>query len=118
MQKLTVSLADYSEIDNAKIAYFDGDFDGGAKDDITELQEAVDSCEAGSTLILDFSKLNYLNSFAIGQLVAWHNTIKERHGKVLIVGTNKNVEDIFTVLGINTIFKTFSTLEELKAALA
>ncbi len=115
MQKLTVSLINYPEIENTQIAYFEGDFDGAAKDDITDLQSAVDSCTTGFTMILDFSKLNYLNSFAIGQLVAWHNVINAKQGKILIVGTNKNVEDIFTVLGINTIFKTYPTLEAAKA---
>jgi len=114
MQKLTVTLSDYPEIPNAKIALFDGDFDGYAKEDIVEIQKEVDECDTNIILILEFSKLNYLNSFAIGQLVAWHNTISAKGGKIFIVGTNKNVEDIFSVLGINSIFKVYSTLDALK----
>lgn len=114
MQKLNLSIANYPDIPNAKIVYFDGDFDGYAEDTIAVIQEEVDKTGPGTTLIFEFSKLNYLNSFAIGQLVSWHNTIGAKQGKIVIVGTNKNVQDIFSVLGIGAVFKTYSSLEELK----
>lgn len=114
MQKLTVTINDFAEIPNSKLIIFDGDFDGYAKENITELQKVVDECVANSVLIFDFNKLNYLNSFAIGQLVAWHNAVSTKGGKIYVVGTNKNVEDIFSVLGINNIFKTYASLDALK----
>lgn len=114
MQKLTLSVADYTEIPNAKIVYFEGDFDGYAEETITELQSQVDQCGNGTVLIFDFSKLNYLNSYAIGQLVSWHNTISTKGGKIVIVGINKNIQDIFSVLGIESVFKTYPSLEDVK----
>ncbi len=114
MQKLTVTINDYPDIPNSKIITFDGDFDGYAKENIVDLQKSVDECAANTILIFDFSKLNYLNSYAIGQLVSWHNVVKTKGGKIFIVGTNKNVEDIFSVLGINNIFKAYPTIEALK----
>ena len=115
MQKLSLSITDYAELPNAKLVYFDGDFDGYSEDTIAELQGAVDEAGPSSTLIFEFSKLNYLNSFAIGQLVSWHNTMNTKQGKILIVGINKNIEDIFSVLGIESVFKTYASLEELKS---
>jgi len=114
MQKLNLSIAAYPEIPNAKIVYFDGDFDGYAEDTIASIQAEVDSSLPGAVLIFEFSKLNYLNSFAIGQLVAWHNAISAKQGKIMIVGINKNVQDIFSVLGIGSVFKTYTDLDELK----
>ena len=116
MQKLTLSITDYPDLPNAKLIYFEGDFDGYAEDTIVEVQMAIEAAGPGSTIIFDFSKLNYLNSFAIGQLVSWHNIMNTKQGKILIVGINKNIEDIFSVLGIESVFKTYSNLEELKAA--
>lgn len=115
MQQLNVTLSPYSDLPKTQIAYFEGDFDGAAKDSITELHTAVEGLPEGSTLILDFSKLNYLNSFAIGQMVEWHNLIETKAGKVIVVGTNKNVEDIFTVLGIGDIFKSYESLDQAKS---
>lgn len=114
MQKLTVTISDYTEIPNAKMVIFDGDFDGYAKENIEGIQKTIDECATGATIIFDFSRLNYLNSFAIGQLVAWHNIVSTKGAKIVIVGINKNVEDIFSVLGINNIFKAYPTVEELK----
>lgn len=115
MQKLTLSMADYPDLPNAKIVYFDGDFDGYAEETIAQIQAEVDQATPGRILIFEFTKLNYLNSFAIGQLVSWYNTMSSKQGKILIVGINKNVQDIFSVLGIESVFKTYSSLEELKA---
>ena len=115
MQKLTLTITDYPDIPNSKLVYFEGDFDGYAEATIADLQVVVDQAGPESILIFDFSKLNYLNSFAIGQLVAWHNAMSTKQGKILIVGINKNIQDIFSVLGIESVFKTYNNLEELKA---
>ncbi|MFH0838326.1 MAG: STAS domain-containing protein [Patescibacteria group bacterium] len=118
MQKLTLSITDYSDLPNAKLIYFEGDFDGYAEDTIAQIQNEVDQATPGRVLIFEFSKLNYLNSFAIGQLVAWHNVMNEKKGQILIVGINRNIQDIFSVLGIGSVFKIYSSLEELKAGQA
>ncbi|MBU0528924.1 STAS domain-containing protein, partial [bacterium] len=102
---------------NTHIVHFDGDFDGSAKENLTEIQGFMDSCESSTSLIFDFSKLNYLNSYAIGHLVAWHNHLSKNAGRIYIAGTNKNVEDIFAILGISNLFKIFADVEAAKAAL-
>ncbi len=115
MQKLTLNITEYPDLTNSKIAYFEGDFDGYSEETVAILQAEVDQAAPSSTLIFEFSKLSYLNSFAIGQMVSWHNTMKGKQGKILIVGINKNIQDIFSVLGIECVFKTYPSLEELKA---
>jgi len=114
MQKLILNITDYPDIPNTKLIYFEGDFDGYAEETIANLQSEVDQAGSGSILIFDFTKLNYLNSYAIGQLVSWHNTMNTKQGKILVVGINKNIQDIFSVLGIGSVFKTYMNLEELK----
>ncbi len=115
MQKLTLTITDYPDLPNTKLVFFDGDFDGYSEETIAGLQDEVDKSDPESRMIFDFSDLNYLNSFAIGQLVAWHNIMDTKHGKILIVGINKNIQDIFSVLGIESVFKIYSSLDELKA---
>ena len=114
MQKLTLTITDYTDLTNAKLVFFDGDFDGYSEETISGLQNEVDKATPESRLIFDFSNLNYLNSFAIGQLVAWRNIMDTKHGKIVIVGINKNIQDIFSVLGIESVFKIYSNLDELK----
>ena len=117
MQKLTLTITDYPDIPNAKMVYFEGDFDGYAEETIMDLQVALEQATPSNIFIFDFSKLNYLNSFAIGQLVSWNNTITAKTGQIMIIGLNKNIEDIFTVLGIGSLFKTYPSIEDLKKAM-
>ena len=118
MQKLSVQINKDAQIENTSIVSFVGDFDGAAKESITELEAYVATSTDGANLIFDFTSLNYLNSFAIGQLVEWHNVLNTKKGKILIVGANKNVEDIFTILGIASIFQIYPTMELAKQSLA
>ncbi len=117
MEKLNISIEALSDKTNAHVIHFDGDFDGYAKENLTDVQKFVDESKDGTTLLFDFNKLNYLNSYAIGHLVAWHNHVSKTGGKILIAGTNKNVEDIFAILGIGNLFKIYSDLETAKGEL-
>lgn len=125
MQVLNVVLEPYAELPQAYIAHFEGDFDGGAygeggaakSNSLTDLQAFIDSAPAKLTLILDFSKLNFLNSYAIGHLVSWHQHLSALGGTLSIVGTNKNVEDIFAIVGISKLFKIFPDLAAATSAL-
>ena len=118
MSKLAITISDISEIPNTKMISFDGDFDGYSKENIDEIQKIIDECTPNSALIFEFSKLNYLNSFAIGQIINWHQIANTKNSDIYIVGTNKNVEDIFSVLGIKNILKIFPDIEALKADLS
>jgi anti-anti-sigma factor len=117
MKKLNISIEAMADMPNNHIIHFDGDFDGYAKENLTDIQTFVDGCPAGSILVFDFAKLNYLNSYAIGHLVAWHNHLSRMGGKIVIAGTNKNVEDIFAILGISNLFKIFPDLPTAMASL-
>lgn len=117
MKKLNVSIEAFADKPNAHIAHFEGDFDGYAKENITDIQKFVDESADGTILLFDFNKLNYLNSYAIGHLVAWHNHVSKTGGKIVIAGTNKNVEDIFAILGIGNLFKIYPDLDTAKGEL-
>lgn len=107
MEPLTISIEPQSDLPGTYIAYFDGDFDNNGGKDLAELQLFVDNAAPKTKLVLDFSKLNFLNSYAIGHLVAWHQHLSGIKGEIIIVGTNKNVEDIFAIVGISRLFKIF-----------
>ncbi len=117
MQKLTVTLEPYAALQGATLARFAGDFDGGAKESIQPVQDFVDKSPLATTLLCDFSRLNFLNSYAIGHLVAWHNHLAKSGGRLAIVGAGKNVEDIFSIVGLGHIFKIFPTLAAAESGL-
>ena len=104
MQKLMLKIQPNS---GATVVSFEGDFDGYIKEDLEEVQKLVDTAPANSIMIFDFSKLNYLNSYAIGHLVDWYNHLHKTGGMIHIAGANKNVADIFSILGIASLFKLY-----------
>lgn len=111
MQKLTINLEKQANADNVYLAHFEGAFDGSQKEPLTELENLVKSDDSKKVLVFDFEKLDYLNSYAIGQLVAWQNHLIKSHGQILITSLNKNVEDILSILGISNLFKIFPDVE-------
>lgn len=114
MQPLKLTITNYPDLPDTKLISFEGDFDGYAKETLIELQNTVEKAGVGSTLIFEFSQLKYLNSFAIGEIIAWKNIMTKKQGEIIIVGSNKNIQDIFSVLGIGETFKHYADLDTLK----
>ncbi len=117
MRPLTIVLEKDPSTEKMMIAHFEGDFDGAARDNLEVLQKEIEAFPVGGSMIFDFSNLNYLNSFALSQMVTWHKALDSKGGKMAIVGTNDHIKDIFMVLGVDGIFKTYDTLEEAKLGL-
>ncbi|MCK5605136.1 STAS domain-containing protein [Candidatus Pacearchaeota archaeon] len=116
MQDLIVTIEKLEQPENTHIAYFQGAFDGHNKEPLIELETLV--MEGGNVkLIFDFESLSFLNSYAIGQLVAWHNHLEANQGEIIIAHPAKNVEDIFNTVGISSMFKIFPDVPSAVATL-
>ncbi len=94
-----------------------GSLVGGEETD--ELRSAVaDFVEQGTkNLIIDLSKVTYLNSTAIGVLVSTHTTFSRNGGKVKMTGINKNINNIFVITKLTLVFDVTETREEAVKAL-
>ncbi|MFH1012460.1 MAG: STAS domain-containing protein [Candidatus Peregrinibacteria bacterium] len=117
MEALSITIEKQADLQNTHTVHFEGDFDGGSAEHVTELESLIGSAAPKTTLIFDFSKLNFLNSYAIGQLVQWHTQLKKKEGSIVITGTNKNVQDIFAIVGIHNLFRIFPSLSAALQAL-
>ena len=117
MKKLIITIEEISEKPDSHTIIFDGDFDGSAKENVAGIESFVNSASEKTNLVFDFIKLHYMNSYGIGQLVNWHNVINQKGGKIAIVGANKDVEDIFAILGISGLFKTYPDMTSAIATL-
>jgi anti-sigma B factor antagonist len=95
-----------------------GSLVGGEETD--ELRNAVaDFIEQGSKkLIIDLSKVTYLNSTAIGVLVSAHTTFAKNKGRVKLCGINKNINNIFVITKLTLVFDVAETREEAVQALS
>ncbi len=89
-----------------------GSLVGGEETD--ELRNAVaDFIEQGTkSLIIDLSKVTYLNSTAIGVLVSAHTTFSRTKGHVKLCGINKNINNIFVITKLTLVFDVADTKED------
>lgn len=84
-----------------------------------QLREAIDEqlFEGIKKLVIDTKNLNFIDSSALGILIAALRKIKEEEGSMIIV-VNQYVERLITVAGLGLIFDTAddtpSAVERLK----
>ena len=53
MQKFTITIENIPDIPDSNIVHFEGDFDGYAKENLTEIQNIIDNCKPKTILIFD-----------------------------------------------------------------
>jgi anti-sigma B factor antagonist len=63
-------------------------------------------------LIIDLSKVTYLNSTAIGILVSAHTTFVKKGWQVKICGINRNINNIFVITKLTLVFDVHDSREE------
>jgi len=63
-------------------------------------------------LLFDLTKLEYMNSKAIGYFTDWYGKIMEGKGKIVIANAPPTVMDILQAVGITELVKCYTTVEE------
>ncbi len=99
MESLKISIEHVPDHYNTHLIKFDGDFDGAAEENLVGIQSLIDEASDNINLIFDFSKLNFLNSFAIGNLVKWRNNVSRISGKCYIIGSNADIKKSLSIVG-------------------
>ena len=61
--------------------------------------------------VIDLSKVNIINSSGLGILIAGLTTIKKNHGSLKVAGTNNQIQQLFKVTKLDTVFELNDTLE-------
>lgn len=63
-------------------------------------------------LIIDLSKVTYLNSTAIGVLVSAYTTFSRKGWKIKLSGLNKNINNIFVITKLTLVFDVYENVAE------
>jgi anti-anti-sigma factor len=95
-----------------KILTMRGEFIGG--DETDELRRALaQEGEAGTgKLLIDLAGATYLNSTALGVLIAAHTNFSKREAKIGLCNVSKNIQNIFVITKLALVFNIYGTLEE------
>ena len=89
-----------------------GKFIGG--DETNELQEMLTKLgeEKKDKLIIDLKNVSYLNSTALGVLIAAHANFIKRGGRIILTGLADSIENLFVITKLTLVFEIAPNVEE------
>jgi anti-sigma B factor antagonist len=88
-------------------------------DETDELRNEVNALiqKGNKKLVIDLGKVTYMNSTAIGALVAAHTSYTNRKGKLILCDVGKNISNVFVVTKLSMIFQVEKDQSEAVLAL-
>lgn len=95
-----------------------GEFVGG--DETEELREALTSAAGGGTtkLLVDLANVTYLNSTALGVLIAAHTNFTKRGATIGLCNVSDNIRNIFVITKLTLVFTIYDSREQGLAQMA
>lgn len=112
MPNLKITIKELEPNQDYQIVVFDGEFDKAGQ---TEVKEQLDSCVKDfslKTLLFDFTRLLFINSEGIGYLMEVHAHLAQRDRKLVLIGPNAHVKDVFQTIGLIEIMPIYETLKD------
>lgn len=89
-----------------------GEFVGG--DETDELRGALESEAKQGTmrLLIDLKDATYLNSTALGVLIAGHTNFSKRGARIGLANLSTNIRNIFVITKLTLVFNIYETRQE------
>jgi anti-sigma B factor antagonist len=93
----------------------DGQLIVGNRQDLK--QKVLDALDGGARrFVIDFSKTGYIDSSGLGVLVSLSKKIREQSGDLRLAGLNEDLQTLFELTKLDTLFAIAKTPEEALAA--
>ena len=102
------------ENESCKVVMLEGEFDNegydNVRDTLDNLLEAYSKDAKVKHVVFDFSDLKYINSQGIGILMEVQTKLLALDKKMVIVGLNSNVKDVFETIGMKEMTTIYEDL--------
>lgn len=72
---------------------------------VSPVYDQIEVIPNGSTLILDFEELDYINSTFIGNLAAWYSAIQAKNGELQLKNVNQPIREVLALVGLTSVLK-------------
>ena len=59
-------------------------------------------------VLLNLSDLRWMNSYALGLLVAAHRAVEDQGGRMALVGANERVSEMLKVVGLSQVWNVYA----------
>jgi len=95
------------------IVYLKGDLDAYKSEKIKDdLKKIINENKEQTLVVLNLSELNYIDSAGLGSLVSILRYMKEQQKKLTIYKLNKNIERIFKMTRLDSLFGLYNDLND------
>ena len=84
---------------------------GVLKDAVTDLVR-----RGARHVILDLSRVGYIDSTRLGELIAAHVSISRNGGRLMLAATPPRVVELLTLSSLADVFEQFHTVEDARAS--
>ncbi len=83
-------------------------------DEVEEFRKAITEAvkEGAKKIVIDLSKLSYMDSTGLGELVRAYTTVKKANGNLKLASLTEKVKDLMFMTKLLTIFENYDTVEE------
>lgn len=89
-----------------------GELDHNSADEVRiKVDDRIDRDNV-SKVILNFSKVTFMDSSGIGAVVGRYKKIKNKCGRLCVADTSKNVDRIFELAGLYKLIDKYNTVDE------
>ncbi len=100
-----------SEVDQVTLIEVNGRIDGMNAEELRET--LVCEIERGARqLVLDLSKVSYMSSAGLRELVSAYRKLKDLSGDLRLAQPSSRVQDVLEMSGLDTIFQIYLTQTE------
>ena len=100
-----------SNIDDITILVIDGMLTIGSEQKFDEVFKAQ-IANGRYKIILDMTKVKYIDSLGIGQIAGAFTSLREANGKLVLARSNEKIKELLRLTGLQNHIKTYQTVEE------
>ncbi len=109
-------IVEKKHLDNFTILYVEGLIKlGESAEFFSSVLENVLKNES-TNVIIDFTKIDYIDSTGIGELVGYLGKFTTQNRKLVLVNPSERIQKLLRLAKLDTVFKIYSTEEEAVAA--
>lgn len=102
----------FTQKDRNLIVQINGDIDHHHAEEIREKIDKQFSRSNSKNIILDFSKVSFMDSSGIGMIIGRYKNIEKHGGKLFIAAIPKDIARLFSISGLQKIIPEFDSPEE------
>jgi stage II sporulation protein AA (anti-sigma F factor antagonist) len=94
------------------IAAITGELDHHSAGHIVQKLDAEIMKSTTKNLIMDFSKVNFMDSSGIGVVIGRYKKIQRLNGKLFITGVNDKISRIFSISGLSKLVPACENIDD------